>query len=84
MQTLLCSRQEKTLKDLGDKVSADDKAKIEAEIENVKAALGGEDNDLIKEATKKLSEVSYEVFGKVYGQADSQANAAGSRRRRRG
>ena len=68
---------EKTLKDLGDKVSADDKAKIEAEIENVKTALGGEDSGMIKTASDKLSEVSYEIFGKVYSQADAQAGAAG-------
>ena len=73
----LVFQTEKTIKDLGDKVSADDKAKIEAEIENVKSALGGEDSSMIKSATDKLSEVSYEIFGKVYNQADAQADAAG-------
>ncbi len=73
----LVFQTEKTLKDLGDKVSADDKAKIETEIENVKSALGGEDSGMIKSATDKLSEVSYEIFGKVYNQADTHAGAAG-------
>lgn len=69
---------EKTIKDLGDKVNADDKAKIEAEVANVKAALEGDDNTAIKAATDKLTEVSYEVFGKAYQQADAAANAAGA------
>jgi len=69
---------EKTLKDLGEKVEADDKSKIEAEIENIKTAIAGDDTDIIKEATDKLSEVSYEVFGKVYQQADAETNAAGA------
>ena len=73
----LVFQTEKTLKDLGDKVNADDKTKIEAEIENVKSALGGEDSDMIKTATDKLSEVSYEIFGKVYNQAEAQAGAPG-------
>ena len=74
----LVFQTEKTLKDLGDKVGGDDKAKIETEVANVKSALEGSDNDAIKAATDKLSEVSYDVFGKIYQQADAQANAAGA------
>lgn len=66
---------ERTLKELGDKVSADDKSKIEAEIQAVKKALEGTDIDAIKAATEKLANVSYEAFGKVYQQ---QANAQGA------
>ena len=69
---------EKTLKDLGDKVTADDKAKIEAEIATVKSALESDDDGMIKTATEKLTEVSYEVFGKAYQDADASANAAGA------
>ncbi len=74
----LVFQTEKTIKDLGDKVSSDDKGKIEAEISGVKSALAGTDTDAIKEATEKLSQVSYEVFGKVYQQANAQANADGA------
>ncbi|MGI5849640.1 MAG: molecular chaperone DnaK [Christensenellales bacterium] len=69
---------EKTLKDLGDKVSSEDKGKIDAEIANVRSALAGTDIDAIKAATDKLSSVSYDVFGKVYQQANAQGNAAGA------
>jgi len=65
---------EKTLKELGDKVASDDKARIEAEIEAVKAALNGSDIDAIKAAGEKLTEVSYDVFGKIY-QQNAQAGA---------
>ncbi|MBR3299052.1 MAG: molecular chaperone DnaK [Clostridia bacterium] len=61
---------EKTMKELGDKIPEDDKAKINAEIENVKNALSGTDSARIKEATEKLTEVSYEVFGRIYQQAN--------------
>ncbi|MBT3318683.1 MAG: molecular chaperone DnaK [Clostridia bacterium] len=69
---------EKTLKDLGDKVAETDKASIEAEVANVKSAMEGDDSTLIKDATDKLNEVSYEAFGKIYADADAQANAAGA------
>ena len=74
----LVFQTEKTLKDLGGKVDSADKGKIEAEVANVKSALAGEDSAAIKAATEKLSEVSYEIFGKVYQQANAQANTAGA------
>ena len=74
----LVFQTEKTLKELGDKIDAGDKSKIEAEIANVKTALEGDDSAAIKAAADKLSEVSYDVFGKVYQQADAQANTAGA------
>lgn len=74
----LVFQTEKTIKDLGDKVSSEDKGAIEAEIATVKSALAGTDTDAIKAATEKLSQVSYDVFGKVYQQANAQAGAAGA------
>ncbi len=73
----LIYQTEKTIKDLGDKVSADDKSKLEGEIAKVREALGGTDNDKIKEATETLSTMSYEVFGKVYQQANQQGPTDG-------
>ena len=68
---------EKTLKDLGDKVDAADKAKIESEVEATKKALESNDTETIKAATEKLTEVSYEVFGKVYQQSGEAGGAPG-------
>lgn len=66
---------EKSLKDMGEKVSEEDKKKIETEIEALKEALKGTDNEAIKSQTEKTTNVSYEVFGKIY-QQEAQAQQA--------
>ena len=66
---------EKTMKELGDKIAEGDKSRINAEVENVKSALNGSDSEAIKAATEKLTEVSYEVFGKIYQQQAQQNQA---------
>ena len=69
---------EKTMKELGDKIAESDKSRINAEVENVRSALNGSDSEAIKAATEKLTEVSYEVFGKIYQQqAQQNGGAAG-------
>ena len=68
---------EKTLKDMGDKITAEDKAKIEAEMNNLKQARGANNVADIKAAEEKLTQVSYEVFGKVYQQQAAQNQQAG-------
>ena len=69
---------EKTLKELGDKVSAEDKAKIEAQIADLKKAMEGTDVNMIKTGCEKLTEISYEAFGKIYQQQAAQQGAAGA------
>ncbi|MDO4564176.1 MAG: molecular chaperone DnaK [Clostridia bacterium] len=66
---------EKTLKEMGDKVSADDKSKLEGGIAELKKAVESNDSERIKSETEKLTEMSYEVFGKVYQQAAAEAQA---------
>ena len=61
-------QSEKTLKDLGDKISSEDKAKVEAEINKVREALKGTDTEAIKKATEDLSKAFYEVSAKIYQQ----------------
>ncbi|NLM72621.1 MAG: molecular chaperone DnaK [Clostridiaceae bacterium] len=65
-------QSEKTLKELGDKLSPEDKSKIEAEINKVKEALKGTDNEAIKQATESLTQAFYSVSQKVYQQANPQ------------
>ena len=67
---------EKTMKELGDKIAEGDKSRINAEVENVKSALNGSDSEAIKAATEKLTEVSYEGFGKIYQQQAQQTGGA--------
>lgn len=75
----LVYQTEKTVKDLGDKISEVDKKAIEEKVEDLKKALAGDDNDMIKKATESLTSVSYEVFGKAYQQtAGQQAGAQGA------
>ena len=74
----LVASTEKTMKDLGDKIPESDKARINAELENVKNALANTDTEAIRNATEKLTEVSYDVFGKIYQQAAQAEQAAGN------
>ena len=69
---------EKTLTDLGDKISGEEKAKVETEIDNVKKALEGTDTEAIKQATEKLTTVFYSISEKLYSQAAGSTNGAGA------
>ena len=69
---------QKTINDLGDKISGEEKAKAETEIENVKKALEGTDVEAIKSATEKLTTVFYSISEKIYSQSAGAANAAGT------
>ncbi len=66
---------EKTLKELGDKISSDDKKRVEDAIADLRKTLEGDDAAMIKAATEKATEVSYEVFGKIYQQAQQEAGS---------
>lgn len=63
---------EKTLKDLGDKISADDKSSVEAEISKVKEALNGTDTAAIKQATESMTQAFYKISEKLYQQSGAQ------------
>ena len=71
----LVYNSEKTLTELGDKVSSEEKAKVEEEIANVKKALEGTDTEAIKQATEKLTTAFYAISEKLYSQAQAQAQA---------
>ena len=65
---------QKTINDLGDKISGEEKAKAETEIENVKKALEGTDVEAIKSATEKLTTIFYSISEKIYSQTAGAAN----------
>ncbi|MBP3348439.1 MAG: molecular chaperone DnaK [Clostridia bacterium] len=73
----LIYQTEKTLTELGDKVTPADKDAINAEVENLKKAVEGGDVEKIKAATDTLTKVSYDVFGKIYQQQGGDPNAQG-------
>ena len=59
---------EKTLNELGDKVSAEKKSEIEAKIEEVKKVKDGDDIEAIKKAMEDLTQAFYKVSEKLYQQ----------------
>jgi molecular chaperone DnaK len=74
---------EKSLKELGDKVEAGEKADIEAALEALKEAIKGDDKDDIEAKTQKLAEASGKMAEKAYAdqggaEAGAGAEAAGA------
>ncbi|MHB1394504.1 MAG: molecular chaperone DnaK [Clostridia bacterium] len=74
----LVYQTEKNLKDLEGKLSSEDKAKIEAELNSVKEALKGTDTEAIKAATEELTKVFYEISAKIYQASADQQGPAGA------
>ena len=70
-------QSEKTLSEMGDKIPADDKSKVQGCIDNLKEALKGTDSARIKSATEELKQAFYAVSEKLYQQANPQGAAQG-------
>jgi molecular chaperone DnaK len=64
---------EKSLKDLGDKVSPEDRAAVESAVSDLKAVLRGDDRDIIEKKAEALATASAKVAQQAYA---SQADAA--------
>ncbi len=60
---------EKSMNELGDKISAEDKAQLEEMVKSAKEELASDDDDRIKAATEKLTNESQQIFAKIYQQA---------------
>ncbi len=63
---------EKTLNELGDKISADEKASIQAAVDKLKEVNKGNDVQAIKDATEEVQKAFYAVSEKLYQQANPQ------------
>ena len=74
----LVYQTEKQLEELGDKISADDKAKITAKLDALKAVKDGEDLEAIKKATEELTQEFYAISSKMYADAQGAAGAQGA------
>ena len=72
----LIYQMEKMLRDLGDKVSASDRGRIENITENLKKAKDGDDTARIKQLIEQLQQASYAVGQQMYAQ--QQGTAGGS------
>jgi len=69
-------RTEKMLKDNADKISGDEKAKIEKAVAEVKEALKGNDSAAIKSASEKLNEAWQAASAELYKAAAEKARAS--------
>ena len=65
---------EKSMKDLGDKVDAETKSKVEAAIEPLKKAMEGDDTEEIKRLTEEMTQASHKLAEAMYQEA-SKADA---------
>lgn len=76
---------EKSLKELGDQVSADEKTSIESAIEALREAIKTDDKETIEAKTNDLTEVAGKLAERVYAQASQaeggaeQAHQSGSK-----
>ena len=67
---------EKSMTDFGDKVTEDDKSKVQPKLDALKDALKGPDSEAIKTAKDELQKAFYEVAGKIYQAQGAAAGAA--------
>ena len=63
---------QKTLDELGDKISSEEKSKAKEEIDKVNKALEGKDVEEIKKATDSLTQIFYSISEKLYSQTAAQ------------
>ena len=66
---------EKTLDELKDQVSEDEKTKIEDLVKELRELIAGDDVDAIKAKSDELSSVVQEIGAKIYQQAQAEAQA---------
>lgn len=67
----------KTLEDAADKVTEDEKTRIDAAIAELEEALKGDDKDAIEAKTKALTDASSELATRLYSEQAAQAEGAG-------
>ena len=68
---------EKSLKDLGEKVSAADRAKVESALSDLKGVIKGDDKDVIETKARALAEASATIAQQAYSDAQAGAGPAG-------
>jgi molecular chaperone DnaK len=69
----------KSVKELGDdKVTAEEKAAVEAAVKAVEEAMKGDDKDAITAKTEELAKVSHGIAEKAYAQSGDAGAAAGA------
>ncbi len=65
----------KSMKDVGDKLDAAEKTKIEAAIKDLEGVVRSDNKDDIKSKTDALTEASHKLAEQMYAQANAQQTA---------
>ena len=74
----LAYQAEKQLEELGDKVPAADKTKVEGLVKEVREAVAKEDDAQIQKLTPELQQALFAIGSNIYQQAGADAGAAGA------
>ncbi len=69
---------EKTLADPGDKISEDEKAGVQAEVDKLKEELKGTNTEAIKAQTEAVTKKFYEISERLYKEAQAAQGAQGA------
>ena len=74
----LCFSVEKSMNELGNKISADEKSNVQAKVDALKEALKGTDVEAIKSRQKELETVFQPIATRLYQEAAQAQQAAGA------
>ncbi|MBC8101537.1 MAG: Hsp70 family protein, partial [Cytophagales bacterium] len=69
---------ERTVKDLGDKVTAEDKASIETKVADVRSAVESDDTSRLETALNALQQTTYDLTSRLYQQAAASETEGGT------
>ena len=70
-------QSEKTLSDIGDKLSDEDKAPVKDALDKLKETVKGNDTEAIKADTEALEQAFYKISEKLYAQSGAQGDPSG-------
>ncbi len=74
----LIFQSEKTLSEIGDKVSEDEKASVRSAVDKLKETVKGNDTEAIKADTQALEQAFYKLSEKLYADKQAGAQAGGA------
>ena len=72
----LCYQMEKTLKDHGEKISSEEKEKVEKALEDLKKVAEGDDVEAIKRSMVELTQASHAISKVLYEEAAKEKEGA--------
>jgi molecular chaperone DnaK len=73
----LAYETEKNLREMGEKMDAESRSRLDAALERLKSAVQKEDTEEIRAASEALSQIWNEVSSKLYAEASNQGGGSG-------